>query len=51
MFCLNIAHVVPLPRIKISLFLLSVCTNGLISTPKITAFLSQAKFGIEKSEW
>ena len=29
----------PLPRIKIFLFLLSVCTDKLISTPKIRTFL------------
>ena len=33
-----------------SLFLLSVCTDELISTPEITTFLLQSKFGIEKSE-
>ena len=29
----------PLPRIKISFFLLSTCTEELISTPKIIQFL------------
>ena len=40
----------PLRRTKISLFLLFVCTDELILTPKIIAFLPQSKFGIEKSE-
>ena len=31
--------VVPSPRIKISFFLLSTCTEELISTPKIITFL------------
>ena len=30
----------PLPRIKISLFLLSICTDNLISAPKIMTFIS-----------
>ena len=32
-------YVGPLPRITISLFLISICTDELISTPKITTFL------------
>ena len=44
------SRVRPLTRIKASLFLLWTCTDGLISTPKITIFLPQLKFGIEKSE-
>ena len=42
--------VCPLPRIKISLLLLLARTEELISTPKIMAFVTQLKFGIEKSE-
>ena len=40
----------PLTRIKISFPLLSTCQDELISTPKVTTFLPQSKFGIEKSE-
>ena len=29
----------PLPRIKMSLFLLSICTDNLISAPKIMTFI------------
>ena len=29
----------PLPKIKISFFLLSICTKALISTPKVITFL------------
>ena len=42
--------VCPLPRIKIYLFLLSACTDELISTPKLITFLPQSKFRIEKRE-
>ena len=38
--------VCPLPRIKISLFLLLACTDELISTPNLMAFLPQSKFEI-----
>ena len=51
---LNVVHfnlcVGPLPRIKISFALLSICTDELVSTPKITIFLPQSKLGIEKSD-
>ena len=40
----------PLPRTKIYTFLLSIWTNELLSTPKITTFLPQSKFGTAKSE-
>ena len=40
----------PLPRIKLSLFLLSIIIDELIPTPKIMAFLHQSEFGIEKNE-
>ena len=33
---------------KISFFLLSICTDELLSTSKITRFLPQSKFGTEK---
>ena len=33
----------PLPRVRISLFLLSTCTDELISTPKIMIFLHICK--------
>ena len=39
-----------LPKFKISLFLLSLCTDELTSTSKIMAFLPQSKFGIEKTK-
>ena len=42
-------YVGPLPRIKITFFSLSICTDDLISTPKIMAF-AQPKFGSEKNE-
>ena len=31
-----------LPRIKMSLFLLSICTNKLLSTPNITTYLQNS---------
>ena len=43
-------YVGPLPRITISLFLISICTDELISTPKIITFLPQSKFGIEEND-
>ena len=42
--------VCPLPRIKMSFFLLPICTVELISTPKIMSFFPQSKFGSRKSE-
>ena len=39
-----------LPRTKISLFLLSILTCELLSTPKIATFFLQSKLGCEKSE-
>ena len=40
----------PLPRTKISFFLLSICSDELLSAQKIITFLPQSKFGSEKSE-
>ena len=40
----------PLPKIKIFFFLLSTCTDELISTPKIMTFLCESKSGSIKSE-
>ena len=39
-----------LPRIKIFFFLLSTCTNEIISTPKIMTFLPTLTSGNEISE-
>ena len=39
------------PRTKIYYFLLPICNDKLLSTPKIIAFLLQSKFGNEKSKW
>ena len=40
----------PLPRTKIYFFILLVCCNEPLSTPKIT-FLPKSKFEIKKSEY
>ena len=40
----------PLPRTKIAFLLLSICTDELLSTPKIIVFLPQSKLACEKSE-
>ena len=44
------ASVDPLPKTKISFFLLSVCADELLSTLKITAFLAHSPFTNEKPE-
>ena len=41
----------PFPRIKIYFSLLSICTDELISTPKIRTFLPTLLSGNENSEW
>ena len=43
-------YVGPSPRTKIPFFSLSICTDELLCSPKITTFLLQSKFGSEKSE-
>ena len=43
-------YIGPSPRTNIPFFLLSVCTDELLSTSKITTFLSQSKPWYEKSE-
>ena len=40
----------PSPRTNMYFFLLSICIDELLSTPKITTFLPQSKLGSEKSE-
>ena len=40
----------PLPRIKISFFLLSIFAHELISTPNITKFLPVPPLGCEKNQ-
>ena len=39
------------PRTKIYYFLLSICNDKLLSTPKIIAFLLQSIFGNKKGKW
>ena len=39
-----------LSKTKISFFLLPICTDELLSTPKIITFLPQSKFESEKSK-
>ena len=53
-FAVNVASsnlcVKALQKIKISFFLLSICTDELISTPQIKTLLPKTKFRIEKNE-
>ena len=39
----------PLPRIKIYFFLLPICVDELISTPKVTTFLAVPPDGCQKN--
>ena len=44
------SYVGPLPSSKISFFLLSICTDELMSIPKITSFLPMLLSGNETNE-
>ena len=47
---LSKAFVGPLPRIRVSLFILLICLDGLISSAKIEKFLPKLPSGNENSE-